>query len=401
MKNNVKKIIFALVAVLFTALSAYAFSFRNITLDFIHISDTHISTDRADTSYKALGSSSELLRDAINQINEIKGLDFVLFTGDMVDSATYENYTEYYTLLTKLKYPSLNAFGNHDLLYGTMNKAEVLEFVKKCNPNYRFDNTYYAFTPKTDYRIVVLDPNPEVDLGTANGLLSDDQLKFLDDELNANQDKIVVVALHHPPLQPFAADEHALQNADKMNDILVKYKNPIVVLSGHYHAAKIRQIGNIIYVSTPSMVTYPMAFRHIKIVNFKDRVNFTFEFMPTKLDNIKEINRRTVISYSTLEGLEKDRNLVFTYKKSHHKSPSYKKRMILESVKSKTASPKEIKKLSQPVNKQVNSEPEPVSNDDSDKAQLKPKFKDASELNYEQRYSENTYTDELQETINE
>ena len=60
---------------------------------------------------------------------------------------------------------------------------------------------------------------------------------------------------------------------------MVKYKNPIVVISGHYHATKIRVIGNLIFVSTPSMVTYPMAFRHIKITNYKDRVHYNFDFI--------------------------------------------------------------------------------------------------------------------------
>ena len=98
-----------------------------------------------------------MLKDAVQQINSIKGIDFVLHSGDMVDSATPENYREFFSVLTRLKYPILNAFGNHDLSYGTMSKNEVLETVKGYNKNYQFDDTYYAFSPKTDYRIIVLD----------------------------------------------------------------------------------------------------------------------------------------------------------------------------------------------------------------------------------------------------
>ncbi len=352
MKNKILKYIIVFCLIIAGTISAYAFSFRNMTLDFIHITDTHISTDRSDTSYKALGSSSLLLKDAIEQINEIKGLDFVLFTGDMVDSATRENYGEYYRLLSHLKYPSLNAFGNHDFNYGTMSKYEVLDLVKTYNPNYTFSDTYYAFTPKTDFRIIILD-GVTSDESTANGKLTEEQLKFLDNELSQNQDKIAVIALHFPPVEPFASDEHKLLNADNMNEILVKYKNPIIVLSGHYHTTKIRQIGNIVYVSTPSLATYPMAFRHIKIVNFKDRVQYKFDFITTRLDEIKEKNRQSVISYSTLAGTEKDRTLEFTYYKKHPKSVSYKKRKIKSASKVQKMSKRELKKLENPKPKEI------------------------------------------------
>ncbi len=52
------------------------FSFRDMELSFVQISDTHIS-DREDTSYKVLSSSKALLEDAIKQTNNIKMLDFV------------------------------------------------------------------------------------------------------------------------------------------------------------------------------------------------------------------------------------------------------------------------------------------------------------------------------------
>lgn len=344
-KKHFRILLSTLCVFLITTLSVYAFSFRNMTLDFIHISDTHI-TNRADTSYKALSSSSVLLKDIIYQINKIKGLDFVLFTGDLVDSASYENFELYYNTLSILKYPSLNAFGNHDF-YGEMNKEQILETVKEHNKNYIFNDTYYAITPKTDYRIIVLDSTIKGQ-NTSNGKLSNEQLRFLDNELMENQDKIVVIAMHHPSVQPFVSVEHSLLNANEFNEILLKYKNPIVVLSGHYHAAKIRRIGNIVFVSTPSTVTYPMAARHIKIVNFKDRVQYKFDFINTALNDIKEQNRQNVISYSTLAGIESDRTVEFVYYKKKPKSANYKRNKISNCEKTSKVSKKELKKLEAP-----------------------------------------------------
>ena len=346
MKNRILKLFIALCLVMAGMLGAWAFSFRNMTLDIVHISDTHISTNRDDTSYKALSSSSLLLKDAIEQINLIKGLDFVIHSGDMVDSATPENYQELFTVLEKLKYPILNAFGNHDLAYGNMSKDEVLETIKGYNRNYKFDDTYYAFSPKTDYRIIMLDATGD-NTNTSNGKLSAEQLNFLDKEIFENQDKVIVIVMHHPPVEPFRAQEHSLINADEFNEILLKYKNPIVVLTGHYHAAKIRYFGNLVYVSTPSTVTYPMAFRHIKIVNYKDRVQYNFEFIPTRLADIKEQNRQSVISYATLAGYEQDRTTSFTFYKRHPKSAKYKRNKIKKAVKTAKTKKSEVKKLTQ------------------------------------------------------
>ena len=345
MKNKLSKIFLLIGLILAVTLGCYAFSFRNMTLDFIHISDTHI-TQRESTPYKALKHSNELLADAIDQINKIVGLDFVLFTGDMVDSATSENFDSYYTELSKLKYPTLNALGNHEYS-GNMTKEEVLNTIKKYNPNYIFNDSYYAFSPKSDYRIIVLDANIP-DSNTSMGEFPKEQLDFLEKELGENQDKVVVIALHHAPVEPFVAKEHSIINADEFNNILVKYKNPIIVLSGHYHATKIRRAGNIVYVSTPSMVTYPMAFRHIKITNYKDRVVYDFEFMPTRLENIREENRQSVISYGTLAGFEKDRNTQFIFHKRHPKSIRYKKNKIQSFKKEAKTSKRELKKLTQP-----------------------------------------------------
>ncbi len=345
-KKQLKIFLTALGVFLITTLGAYAFSFRNMTLDFVHITDTHIS-DRADTSYKALSSSKLLLSDMVSQINNFKGLDFVLFTGDLVNEASYQNYESYYSILSRLKYPSLNTFGNHDFR-GDMTKEQVLETVKEHNRNYIFNDTYYAITPKTDYRIIVLDSTIK-NSDTSNGKLSPEQLRFLDAELAANMDKIVVIAMHHPSVEPFVSEDHSLLNAQEFNEILLKYKNPIVVLSGHYHAAKIRRIGNIVFVSTPATVTYPMAARHVKIVNFKDRVQYKFEFIDTTLDNVKEANRQSLISYSTLAGIEKDRKIEFTYRKSRARSVNYKRNKIKKAKKVTKISKRELKKLTAPA----------------------------------------------------
>ena len=112
-KQTVRNVVLIVFLIFLNVMPSSAFSFRNMTLNVVQLTDTHIS-EREDTSYKMLSSSKALLEDAIKEINSIPGLDFVMFTGDMVDTPTVDNYKSFYTILSELDYPSLNSFGNHD-----------------------------------------------------------------------------------------------------------------------------------------------------------------------------------------------------------------------------------------------------------------------------------------------
>ncbi len=325
-KQTVRNIILVALFVFFAILPSNAFSFRNMTLNVVQISDAHVA-DREDTSYKMLSSSKELLEDAIKTVNSIPGIDFVMFTGDMVDIPTLDNYKNFFTLLSELNYPSLNTFGNHDSAVCVDGSSEctmglkideALDFIKKCNRNYMFDGTYYAFTPKTDFRIVVLDTVIRNEV-TSNGYLSDEQLAFLDNELKNNQDKVVVIFQHHPPLEPFKSDDHSIKNADKYLEIVRKYKNPIFILSGHYHTTKIVREKNVVFINTPSLVSYPNSYRYIKITNYRDRTEFKSQIYQTNLKDVQEKARLSTIAATTFYGTQKDRDLTFTMRKPYVK----------------------------------------------------------------------------------
>lgn len=310
-----------------------AFSLKNMSLKVVQVSDAHIS-DKQNTSYKLLSSSKVLLEDAISQINNIPGVDFVMFTGDMVDEPLKESYIDFFKIVSKLNYPSLVAFGHHD--YRQCNQSgdctlglsrdEVLELVKKCNRNYIFDKTYYAFSPKTDYRVVVLDTTVQNEI-SANGFLDDEQLAFLENELSANQDKVVVIFHHHPALEPFESVQHKILNQDEYLTLLSKYKNPILILTGHYHATKIERKDNIVFVNSPSLVTYPNAFRAISITNYRDRVEFDFKFYPTTRADLQEQSKQATIASTSFAGREKDCDYKFILKKKNVAKPEKKSKI--------------------------------------------------------------------------
>ena len=382
MKKIFIKILTAFLFVFMQGGFAFAdFSFRDMELNFVQISDTHIS-DSEDTSYKVLSSSKALLEDAIKQVNGLKHVDFVMFTGDMVNEPLKKSYRDFFVLLTKLKYPSLTAFGNHDMVQlqnldkdapPYISKDEALSIIRKCNPFFIFDKSYYAFSPRREYRVIVLDTTID-DSITSNGKLTDEQAEFLKYELEGHKDKVILIFEHHPVVEPFKSEHHRIVNSETYMDIIKQYKKtPIAIFSGHYHAAKIRQQGNIIHVSTPSLVTYPNAFRYVNITNYDDRTIFNFKYMVTGLEDLHKKSKLNVIASAALRGLPSDQETIITIRKSRDNNNDYveektkvtredrqmqkeAKEAQKEALKQEKIKADELKKLEQAQNKALKDE---------------------------------------------
>ena len=150
---------------------------------------------------------------------------------------------------------------------------------------------------------------------TANGRIGDEQLAWLDNELANSTKDTVLIFMHVPILEPYNSPNHRLLDADKVEAIFSKYKNPIAVFQGHYHGAKITQKGNILYVSCPALVSYPNAFRMVTVTNYRNKVVFNIQNKETNLKNVQKLAKILVFGTSVYSGEEKDQNATITIKK--------------------------------------------------------------------------------------
>lgn len=286
------------------------------SLKFAQVSDAHFYTGENNTTYKMIGRSGELLDDAIAQINETPNVSFVMFTGDLIDKPFEKELSAFLPYTEKLNTPWYFAFGNHDTMVGGyLNPKVYMELVNKYNKNYKFEKTYYSFVPQKGYKAIVLDSIIRERL-TSNGRIGDEQLAWLDNEIKNSPKDIILIFMHVPVIEPFNSPNHRLEDADKMEEILKKYKNPIGVFQGHYHAAKITQKDNVLYVSCPSMVTFPNAFRIVTVTNYKNKVVFNIEEKETRLKNIQKLAKLLIFSSDFYTGDEDDRNATITLKKN-------------------------------------------------------------------------------------
>lgn len=284
-------------------------------LKFAQVSDVHFLENGSNTTFKMTGESPRLLDDAISQINDYNDIDFVMFTGDLIDKSFEKELKAFLPHVEKLNTPWYFAFGNHDrCVGGYLTTLVYLDMVRNSNPNFKFKKAYYSFVPKKNYKVVVLD-NIITDEVTSNGYIDEEQLKWLKKELDASKNDTVLIFMHVPIIEPFASPNHKMRNGIVLKQLIESYKNPIGVFQGHYHAAKITQHDNVLYVNSPALVSYPNAFRVISVTNQKDKVVFDFEWKETRETTIQKMAKILVFSGSIYAGEEKDQAGVYEIKK--------------------------------------------------------------------------------------
>ena len=317
MKKKFLFILFLLVFLsgsLFTYLKAQE---EKPLLHFVQISDTHLQSMIAPDGERLLKSSEELLTTLVNQINEIKDLDFVLSTGDNVDQTKEELVNKYIEVTMSLKYPLHVLFGNHDV--GVNVALNKKEYIKKFAGSTSFtkDMSYYSFSPNEKFTFICLDGTTEKII-TANGQIEEEeQWKWLKEELEQNKDKFIIIAQHFPLIEPFKSKSHFFLEPDrtKLLELVNSYKNVIGVFTGHYHAARLFKIENRIHNSNPAIIQHPCAFREITITQEKPKYLLVdFKWHEVKKPELREKSKANSKSWRVSEGAVEDREQVIKWK---------------------------------------------------------------------------------------
>lgn len=300
---------------------------KEVLLHFVHLSDTHINYDYLSDKAKLRKNSGTILSDAIEQVNNMKEVDFVLITGDLVNLGKEELVDKFVDITMSFNPPVYVTLGNHDVGVNTKLGKDGLikKFYDKENPT-SFPNQvpYYSFYPNDQFVIICLDTTSDKAI-TSVGFLGDEQLQWLEAELEKNKDRFVIIAIHMSPIEPVKTPRHFFAEPDRTRllDLINSNENIIGLFSGDYHLARIIKLQKKIYVISPATVKYPNAFREIIITRGKKdkekgKLIVEFKWHTAHNEKLVELSKSESESTEISVGSKKDRERIFKFKIPEH-----------------------------------------------------------------------------------
>ncbi len=187
----------------------------------IQLSDLHLPALRQQ-QYCERDVEQQLLSVLAHIEQHHPDLDGLLLSGDLVHQGHSAAYRRLDGYLSRFDKPWYWIAGNHDS-HTAMRRIRPDQPVSLCC---------------NGWRILLLDSTSAAD-GLGSGSLPDSELQRLQDQLQSAQEAgeaLVLVLHHHPvPVQSRWQDQIMLGNAERLWQLLDRYRVPITLLFGHVH----------------------------------------------------------------------------------------------------------------------------------------------------------------------
>src|SRR5690606_4542513 len=180
----------------------------------------------------------------LNILEEVERMNpnLLVLTGDFCYKEPREDVYEWIRQhLENLGIPYEIIGGNHDDI-AMMTSGLLNEDLSNAQ------SEYYFADELVDYHILYLD--------SASGLMSEEQLAWIDLEVRKAAGRKLLVFMHHPPLLagvPHMDQGYSLQNNEKVLQILEQHSRPVLVFCGHYHVDRSVVWNNVVVHITPSL----------------------------------------------------------------------------------------------------------------------------------------------------
>ncbi len=231
--------------------------------------------------------------------------DFLLLPGDLVQHGERDNHQWLAERLAQLPFPTYVVPGNHDVVKqrGTPaddNQTEQIALTDFPEIYQRFgysdgQQLYYQQEILPGVHLIGLNSNAFDAAGEqiGTGLIDDQQLAWLDQQLIALAGKFVMVMVHHNVLEHLPGQSksklgqrYMIANAPALVSRLQAAKVP-VAFTGHLHVQDIAQAGDFYAITTGSLVSYPHPYRLMSLTtdeNGQHRLAVTSQRIETVAD---------------------------------------------------------------------------------------------------------------------
>lgn len=216
----------------------------------VQLSDPHIVApgrllmDRIDTP--------ALLARAVESVCVLQpSAKAVVFTGDLVDRGSSDEYAHLQRLIKPLNCPVWLMPGNHDAV-----EAMRLAFADHTELTPVNDESLAHFVlwvrEVAGMRLIALDT---VVAGAAHGSLCEYRLAWLERTLAAAPQQPTIVAMHHPPFATGIGHMDGVglrEGSDALAAMLRRHPQVERVICGHLHRPIVRRFGGTIAMTVPS-----------------------------------------------------------------------------------------------------------------------------------------------------
>jgi 3',5'-cyclic-AMP phosphodiesterase len=200
------------------------------------ISDLHIKRPGA-LAYGRVDTATALERCVVT-LNELNPApDFVVISGDLVDTPTAEEYEHLKRLLAPLRLPFASVPGNHDAREMMRAAFAGSNDVHRSGPlNQRIE--------VAGLDLLLLDSSVP---GQPHGQLDASTLEWLEAELTSTAERPALLFLHHPPFRAgiWHMDRQNLLNADALAAIVRRHRRIQLVATGHVHRAALTMFAGV------------------------------------------------------------------------------------------------------------------------------------------------------------
>jgi 3',5'-cyclic AMP phosphodiesterase CpdA len=255
--------------------------------NFAHLTDLHLDI-KGESTWQHREKSVPLFIEALRQLQRLPKLNFVVFGGDQIHYGPNdkESLGVFRQWTAHLNMPYYVLLGNTEVspISGT-SKVMKDDFIRAWSgQGLKPGHTSWAFDPVSGVRVIGFDVTVD---GKPYGEASPKDLKWLEDELEENKGKKLIIIFTHQLVMPTTPRDNTpewsfwlVKNHEQLRGVLEKYANVRLVVSGHHHASQVTTAGRITYVADPAIVTYPCAFRfftvtkagiHLKNIGLEDR----------------------------------------------------------------------------------------------------------------------------------
>ena len=212
---------------------------------FVQVSDARFSKE----------NEVNTLATAIKDINKLKDVEFVVFTGDNIAKPQKDNLIGFLDEAKKLNCPFYIVLGDHDVnKHKEMSKKEYIKIIKKHVRKYKPEEANYTFE-KNGVVFMVVDGSKDVIPGT-NGFYKEDTLNWLKTQLDLQPRKNIIILQHFPLIPPNGNENYYTFKPENYLKLLAAHKNVKAVISGHFGVNKEEKVKGIMHISTAPLPEY-------------------------------------------------------------------------------------------------------------------------------------------------